>query len=217
MKEQTMTVFLFIFSVDTAQCSFYLHSYHSIAIVADWVGPSQGFSATLWVQLRDKVCCWWIGFFVREDVFVNAMKARRGLRSDKVHCLKGVSGLLYAPHHQKNDKERCFHKIIKMQLQFNLHRPLNIKHSQGNSPQKNTNHPYVKHDSPDVNVYAHFTNFLHTLQELCPRPSGPDVHCTLEEITIPQFIQSGLEMAVFKWGDIWNQMWDYELFLPLCF
>ena len=40
MKEQTMTVFLFIFSVDTAQCSFYLHSYHWI--VADWVGPSQG-------------------------------------------------------------------------------------------------------------------------------------------------------------------------------
>ena len=43
MKEQTMTVFLFIFSVDTAQCSFYLHSYHSI--VADWVGPIQGFLA----------------------------------------------------------------------------------------------------------------------------------------------------------------------------
>ena len=41
-------------------------------------------------------------------------------------------------------------------------------------------------------------HFPHTLQELCPRPSGPDVHCTLEEITIPQFSQSGLEMAVFK-------------------
>ena len=121
-------------------------------------------SATLWVQLRDKVCCWWIGFFVREDVFVNAMKARRGLRSDKVHCLKGVSGLLYAPHHQKNDKERCFHKMIKMQLLFILHRPLDIKHSPGNSSQK-------KHKSLICQTWFTWCRFLCTFYNISP------IHC----------------------------------------
>ena len=51
---------------------------------------------------RDKVCCWWIRFYVSDDLFFYCNVGLRGLRSDKVHCLKEVSGL----YHQWDDKER---------------------------------------------------------------------------------------------------------------
>ena len=51
---------------------------------------------------RDKVCCWWIRFYVSDDLFFYCNVGLRGLRSDKVHCLKEVSGL----YHQWGDKER---------------------------------------------------------------------------------------------------------------
>ena len=71
---------------------------------------------------RDKVCCWWIRFYVSDDLFFYCNVGLRGLRSDKVHCLKEVSGL----YHQWGDKERYSYLFALKQKGTQVYRKYTI-------------------------------------------------------------------------------------------